>query len=64
MRRVNPHTADPASTTFTYFYLSAHNADRSVLCVADGAQSSTAPAARVSFVPVAVVVAGAKNRTR
>lgn len=60
---MNPHSADPASTTFTYFYLSAHNADRSVLSVVDCAQSSTGPSTRVSFVPASAIVA-AKNRAR
>jgi hypothetical protein len=62
MRRVNPYNSDPATTTFTYFYQSAHNSDRSG-AVTEGAQSSTGPSMPTNFVP-AKVVAAAKNRAR
>lgn len=58
---MNPYNADPATTTFTFFYQSAHNADRSGERLIDGAQSSTGPAAAPTFVMVAAVAA---NRTK
>lgn len=54
MRTVNLFFTDTSTTSFTFFYQSAHNADRSVT-VADGAQSSTGPMAQASFVAIAAM---------
>lgn len=54
MRSVNLFFTDTTATSYTFFYQSAHNADRS-LTVADGAQSSTGPSMQANFVPVAAM---------
>lgn len=51
MASVNSLSCDPATTTFTFFFQSAHNADRSVV-VNDGSQSSTSPDMAIQFVSV------------
>lgn len=58
---MNPYTADPATTTFTFFYQSAHNADRSV-SANEGAQSSTGPSSNTTFIAVAAIRAARTRR--
>lgn len=51
MANVNSLSCDPATTTFTFFFQSAHNADRSVV-VNDGSVNSTNPKLGIQFISV------------